>query len=237
MSNDQLVLHATQRQPHQKVAGVKGVVYGKEQPSVPLEADYLTLDRLYQTAGHNRLVDLEIGDDKPVKVLFKEVVTDPRTNKINHFDLHAISMKEKIQADVPVIIEGESALVISGEGILSTVTDTVSVESEPLSLPEKFTIDISGLTEINDNILVGDLTAPAGVEILSDPELVLVKIDAPAEEEVEEEPEEAEAGEEGETGKEGEETTEGEDGEKTESDQESGESKSDSDAKSDDKAK
>ena len=59
----------------------------------------------------------------------------------------------------------------------------------PTNLPESIEVDISGLAEIGDNLLVGDISAPEGVEILNDPEDVVVVVIAQAVEEVEEEEE------------------------------------------------
>src|SRR5687768_15287497 len=97
-----LVLNVKKRVPKQKTAGISGVVYGKEQPSVPIEAESLAIEKLYKAAGHNRVVDLEIEGEKPVKVLFQDVQHDPFGRNIIHFDLHAVSLKEKIKADVPI---------------------------------------------------------------------------------------------------------------------------------------
>lgn len=195
MSN--LSLSAKNRVPKQKTQGVAGIVYGKDQASLPIEVDSLSIERLYVTAGHNRVVDLEIeGREKPIKVLFQEVQYDPFGRKIIHFDLHAVSLKEKIKADVPIHFTGESSAVIQHEGTLTTILDTLEVEAEPLSLPEKFTVDISDLKGVNDHISVSDVKVPQGAEILTDPELVIVKID-PITEEAEEEPEAVES--EGET--------------------------------------
>jgi large subunit ribosomal protein L25 len=186
MSQD-LELKVDKRQPRTAVEGVRGIVYGSEHPSQPITATPLELERLYQVAGHNRLFDLMIEGEKPVKVLFQEVQRHPVSHQIIHFDLNAISLKEKLQTGVPVHIVGESPIVIAKEGILTTVTDTIEVEAEPLALPENFEIDISNLTEVEDHITVGELKAPAGVEILTDPELIVVKIDAVIEQVTEEE--------------------------------------------------
>jgi large subunit ribosomal protein L25 len=70
------------------------------------------------------------------------------------------------------------------------------VEALPADLPDRIEIDLANLVNIGDAIHVRDLSLPAEVEVLTDPEEMIVLITAPAAAE-EEEVEEAEvAGEE-----------------------------------------
>jgi hypothetical protein len=75
------------------------------------------------------------------------------------------------------------------EGILMTGLEELRVECFPQDLPEQIVIDISGLTKIGDAIFVKDVTPPANVEFLDDPEETLFVITAPAAEEIVEEAE------------------------------------------------
>jgi large subunit ribosomal protein L25 len=82
-------------------------------------------------------------------------------------------------------------------GIVVPSLEQVSIECLPKDLPDRIEADISGLIEIGDSLLVKDLLVPDGVEILSDPEEVVVVVIAQAvEEEIEEdlEPEVIERG-------------------------------------------
>lgn len=187
-SSPRLVLQAKSRQPRTRVDGVKGVVYGKEVQNQPISVDANTLDKAYTQAGQNTVLQVVIDDSKqPLNALFEEIQMDPISGNIIHFDLHAVSLKDKVHAEVPVHIVGESPAVISNEGMLTTVQDMVEVESEPLSIPSSFEIDVSSLAQVNDHISIADLDVPEGVTILDALENVLVKIDEIREEE--EEPE------------------------------------------------
>lgn len=186
----ELTLKVSKRKPQRRVDGVRGIVYGKKQPSEPILADELTLERLYQVAGNNRLFDLFIGENKdPLKVLFQDVQLHPVSHHIIHFDLNAVSLKEKIRAEVPVHFLGDAPAVVTHSGIMTTITDMIEVEAEPLKLPERYEVDISGLAEINDHITVADLRKVEDVEILTEPEIIIVKIDPIVEEEESEEEE------------------------------------------------
>ena len=72
-------------------------------------------------------------------------------------------------------------------GVLVTNMHELEVESLPQYLPENISIDISNLNEIGDSFLVSDLELGENIEILADPEEVIVTITALTPEEVEEE--------------------------------------------------
>jgi large subunit ribosomal protein L25 len=74
------------------------------------------------------------------------------------------------------------------------VTRSVEVECLPSDIPESIKVDVSELN-INDYIRVKNLQTDAKVEIISEPEIVIVTIVPPTKEEVPEELETAEAGE------------------------------------------
>jgi len=78
--------------------------------------------------------------------------------------------------------------------------DEVEVEALPKDLPDQFVVDGAKLAELHDKITVGDLSAPAGVTILTDPEhpiATVVETKAQMSEEEEAEPEEGEVDAEG----------------------------------------
>jgi large subunit ribosomal protein L25 len=108
---------------------------------------------------------------------------------IIHVDFQAVSLTETVRADVTVNLVGEAPAVETYMGVLVPSLEQLSIECLPTNLPESIEVDISGLAEIGDNLLVGDISAPEGVEILNDPEDVVVVVIAQAVEEVEEEEE------------------------------------------------
>jgi large subunit ribosomal protein L25 len=108
-----------------------------------------------------------------------------------------VSLTEKVRADVNINITGEAPAVETYLAIVVPSLEQLSIECLPTDLPDKIDVDISGLSEIGDSILVSDLDVAEGIEILNDPEDVVVVVIAPAaeeEEEVEEEEIEVEEG-------------------------------------------
>ncbi len=140
------------------------------------------------------LIDLDVdkGDQKEsYLVMCREVQRDPLRRELLHADFFQIELTQEIQTEIPVVLIGEPQGVQKG-GILQHMLREVTVSCLPTNLPEHIEIDISGL-DVGEQVTVGDLEAPEGVEILSDPESVIALIVAPTlEEEVTEE--EAEEG-------------------------------------------
>jgi large subunit ribosomal protein L25 len=170
------------------------VVYGRHSDSKPISLDAREFDRVFREAGRTHLVDLGgLGGRGVTKVLIKAVQTHPRHLGPIHVDLQAVSMREKLQVEVPVVAIGESPAVKTGLGEVMLVTHGLKVECLPGNIPEAFELDLSGLDSIGDQIRVGDLPPKDGVTILADAEEVLVKIQAPRVAAEEEEAEEAAA--------------------------------------------
>src|SRR5947207_14868785 len=83
---------------------VPAVVYGGKEKSQPLQVSSRDINRMLSHAsGENILVELEIAGGKGTKTaLLQEVQHSPVGGDILHVDFHAISMDEKITADVPL---------------------------------------------------------------------------------------------------------------------------------------
>ena len=195
------------------------ILFGGEEGATPIELDLNTFRRVYEEAGESTLLDLDLGGKKE-KILITDVQRDP-LGKLLHADLRRVAAGERITATVPVEVVGESIPVRAGEGVLLTILNEVEVECLPQDLPQKITVDISKLTEVGTGIALKDLPIDMSkVTIVGhETDELVVKIDFPQEEEVEEVPAaeaEAIAGVEATEEKpEGEESVEGEGADKT----------------------
>jgi large subunit ribosomal protein L25 len=155
-------------------------------------------------AGRTQLIDLSVDGGRAQKVLVREMQIDPRSNRPIHADFFAVNLLEKLTADVPVVVTGESPAVVDAKiGTLQQLINTLRIECLPADLPAQFTVDVSGLLEIDSGIHVRDITLPEGVALVHiDPDELVVKVAALRI--VEEEPEVVAAEEEGEAAAEGE---------------------------------
>jgi large subunit ribosomal protein L25 len=165
------------------------VIYGRHTDPINIVLDAHSASRTLAKASSSTLLTIEL-DGKEYPTLVREKQLDFIRNSLIHVDFLAVSMTEKITANVGVHIVGEAPAVKEFGAILVTGMTELEVECLASDLPERFVVDVSGLAEISSGVYVKDVTPPPNVEILSDPEEVIVVATAMVEEEIEEEVEE-----------------------------------------------
>jgi large subunit ribosomal protein L25 len=151
---------------------VPGIFYLHNHKNIPIVVNTLDMRPLVYTSD-THIVDLRLDDGTAEKCVIREIQFDPITDKIVHFDLIGIVMDEKMEFEVPIVLEGSSIGVREG-GMLSHLLHKVHVRCLPAQLPEHIAIDISDL-QIGDVITVADI-AVKDIEIHADPELPVVTI-------------------------------------------------------------
>ncbi|MDR2381900.1 MAG: 50S ribosomal protein L25/general stress protein Ctc [Bifidobacteriaceae bacterium] len=112
-------------------------------------------------------------DGKQTLTIAREIQRNPVTDVLEHVDLQIIKRGEKIEATVPLHIEGEPT---SGVAILEM--QELAVRAEATHFPEVISISVEGLND-GDTVRVRDLELPEGVEPLESPETGLVTVTAP----------------------------------------------------------
>jgi len=164
---------------------IPAIIYGHKTEPIPVQIEERELTRVLAQAGPNRLITLRL-DGRPRLALAREIQRDVITDKLLHVDFYTVVMTEKLSAEVPLILVGESPAVERREGVLQHGIDTVEVECLPGDLIHSIEVDLSELKELGQAIYVKDLKVPPSVEILTDGEEMVVKV-VPIVEEVEEE--------------------------------------------------
>lgn len=159
-------------------------IFAKNTESRAIEINRDVFNRVYQKAGETSLIELVVGEEK-TPVLISNVQYNPLTNEHIHVDFHAVNLKEKVTATVPVELVGESPTEKSGLGTVVLQLDEIEVEALPMDLPEKFEIDATLLTEVDQTIFVKDLKVDSSkVEIKEEADAIVVKVEPPQKEEV-----------------------------------------------------
>jgi large subunit ribosomal protein L25 len=132
--------------------------------------------KVFEKVGETGIIALTIdGKQKPVMV--RDTQVNPISDDLYHIDFYQVNLSEKVKVNVPLEIVGESPAVEKKIGLLLTPVTEVEVEALPGDLPENIEIDITGLTEIDDEIKVKDLKVDRSkIEILVDEELVVAQI-------------------------------------------------------------
>jgi large subunit ribosomal protein L25 len=180
---------------------VPGVVYQPGSPSLPFALAERELRRAL-AEGRTSVIDLTVEGDHARPVLLKDWQLDPVRGDVLHVDFQEVDLTQEVEAPVAIVLVGSSIGVREG-GVLDQTLREVVVRALPDALPDSLELDVSEL-DVGDSIAVDRLSAPEGVEIVADPEIVVASVLAPTVE-VEEEPEELVEGEEAAEAAEGEE--------------------------------
>ena len=124
----------------------------------------------------NAIIDLNIEGDSQL-ALVKDVQRNPimmGADAIEHIDLIIVKRGEKVEVEVAVHLEGESA-----PGTINNLeTTSLLLEVDALHIPESITVSIEGLEE-GASIVAGDIELPKGATLVTDPEQYVVGIIVP----------------------------------------------------------
>ena len=153
-----------------------GIVYGHAVDAVPVIVDGREFIKAFAKAGRTQLLDLHIGDEPVRKALIREVQRNPRDGDLLHVDFYQVNLLEEIESEVPLEFEGEVEIVAKGEADLIHGLHELRIRCLPTDLPPSIKVDISGLKEVDDEIRVKHLTLPHGVEVLDEPDDLIVKV-------------------------------------------------------------
>jgi len=179
---------------------VPGVIHNHGQESLHVALPATELVKVYREAGKHHPLNLNVGQQKFL-ALIKDVHYNPVKRLPEHVVFQAIRAGEKVEAEIPVRLDGEIPAEKVGLMVLHQL-DAVQIEALPKDLPDELTVDATKLAELHDKLTVGDIKTPTGVTILTDadhPIATVVETKAMMSEEAEAEGGEAAEGE-GETG-------------------------------------
>ena len=148
------------------------VIYGPHLEPVHFAVATLALRPLIHTTEQYR-ISVDVAGEAYDAVL-KQVVFHPVTDRPWHVDFQALTAGETFTTTVPVVLVGTPDAVRDGAE-LSQPIHTVEVRALPKDLPGHLDADVSGLA-VGDTFHVRDLVVPAGIEVLTDGELVLATL-------------------------------------------------------------
>ncbi len=173
----------------------KGVIpcniYGPDIKSIAISVDHKEFTPIHKASGETGIVYLEV-DGKTIPTLIREIARHSVSNEILHVDFREINLKEKIETEVPILVEGESIAVEQLSGVLLTQAGHLMIEALPEKIPAHIIIDISKITELGQEIKVSDLTTSSDYVIKEEPDKVIVSVVEHKEESLEAETERTE---------------------------------------------
>ena len=150
---------------------VPAVLYGHGAEPQHLNLNAHDFAAVLRNSGANAVLSLQGLGGKEELALPKSITVHPVKRTLQHIDLIIVKRGEKVTVEVPVILEGEAD---SGTLVTQDAT-TIEIEAEALSIPESLSVSIEGVEE-GTQITAGQIALPAGITLVSDPEMLVVNI-------------------------------------------------------------
>ena len=149
---------------------VPAVLYGHGTDPQHLLLPAHDLAAVLRHSGTNAVLVLDIEGTEQL-ALTKALEIHPIRRNIQHADLLVVRRGEKVVVEVNVHLEGDAA---SGTLVTQDAT-SIEIEADALSIPQQLTVSIEGAEE-GTQITAGQVELPAGVTLISDPDLLVVNI-------------------------------------------------------------
>jgi large subunit ribosomal protein L25 len=177
---EKVVLKATRRDVIGKQVGalrrsgkLPAVIYGRHTQPVNISLDARGAALALSKVGSSSLITIDV-DGTEFPALVRERQRDYIKDRLIHVDFLAVSLTEKLRAEVRIELTGVSPAVKDSDAVLVTGLHSLSVECLPADLPDHITVDIAPLAKVGDGIHVRDVSLGDKVQILDDPDEMIV---------------------------------------------------------------
>jgi large subunit ribosomal protein L25 len=144
-----------------------GVIYGYNFEPTPISLDSHESQQVIPHLTSSSIVNIDLGG-KLIPALVREKQKNYIKNLLTHVDFLAVSMTEKIRAQVSLHFGGLAPAIKEFNAAIVNNMAAIEVEALPNDLPERIDVDLSVLAKLGDSIHVRDLIIPEGVTLLTD---------------------------------------------------------------------
>jgi large subunit ribosomal protein L25 len=152
---------------------VPAVVYGTGFDPTPVAIEWRSLRQALTTdKGLNAVITLDVSGDQQMTIV-KDLQRHPVRRDVLHVDFLVVERDKPVQAEVPIVLEGEPEKVLQQRGVVAQELHALTIHAKPAAIPGHLSVDITEL-EIGDTITVADLVLPAGVTTDVDLEQAIV---------------------------------------------------------------
>jgi large subunit ribosomal protein L25 len=164
---------------------VPAVFYGPKQTSTSVKIKEGDFIKAYNEVGESSVLILDDGTEQH-EALIHDVQFDAVSSKVTHVDFYVIEKGKKVEVAVPLEFVGQAPAEKTLGGVLVKVVYEVEIKALPKDLPHNIEVDVSSLVDFDSQIHASDIKLPAGVELITEPEEVIVLVQAHKEEVIEE---------------------------------------------------
>ena len=157
---------------------IPAIIYGHGQDNIAVS---LTTHDIELAVRHGeQLLKCEL-DGKEENFLIKDVQHDYLGHRIIHVDLARVSLDERVEVTVPIVLRGTSVGVESEDGVLTQHLAEVNVECLVTAIPSELRVSIAEM-HVNDVLRVADMDLPEGLKVIEEAETVVASVSVMAEE-------------------------------------------------------
>lgn len=162
-----------------KTGQTPAVIHEPGKDSINVSGSFIDLNKVYNAAGKHHPVTVNF-DGKSLLTIIKDADFDPKKHMLRHVVFGVIDKNEKVETEVSIVLVGDAPATKVGL-LVHQGSETITIEALPSDLVDSIEVSIEGLSEVGDKIVIGDIKAPKGVTILTDPEFPVASVEAPRE--------------------------------------------------------
>jgi len=152
---------------------IPAIIYGHKKDPVAVALPHEPVEHALR--HHARLVALQLPGGEETAII-KEIQRDHLGRAVLHLDFERVDKDERIEVEVELELKGTAPG--TSAGVLEQPLHVLKIECAAVDVPESIKVNISNL-QLGGVIHVKELTIPAGIKVLSDPDAVVVQIKAP----------------------------------------------------------
>lgn len=173
--NERFGASKSQLKQRRNLGRIPAVLYGIGKTTVSVEVNEKEVLDVLRT-NPRAILQAVTPDEGVLPVIIQNIQRETLTGKLVHIDFHLVNMSASMDSKIKIHFSGESAGVKAG-GVLQVKLYEVEVRCMPDHLPSSIEVDVSGLA-IGDQLHVSDLNFRDGIEVLTDLNAVMIKINA-----------------------------------------------------------
>ncbi|MCA9291598.1 MAG: 50S ribosomal protein L25 [Phycisphaerales bacterium] len=180
MSHDTPVLEAITRertgtryaQRLRNEGRLPAVVYGHQIDPISVHVD------AKETLGHLRhgahVVTLRVDGAKDETCLIRDLQFGYLGDNVIHIDFSRVNLTEVVEVNVQLVFTGEPAGAKLPGAIVSHDQADIEVRCKVNAIPDEIRVDLTALV---DQFTASQIELPAGLELVTDPDTVIARID------------------------------------------------------------
>lgn len=161
-----------------QAGNIPSVIYGHGREPQSLLTNARETERLLKgIATSATVIELTI-EGKVARTLIREIQRHPFKRHIMHIDFQELVAGETVSVRCPIAYVGVPDGVRHEGGLLDQIMHELHIEVDPSNIPNHIDVDVSGL-KLGKSMHVSDLTVPAGIKLMDDPDSTICVVQAP----------------------------------------------------------